>query len=440
MVSNGVHRAGVHLGARATMSWPASASRLASPSRKRVESSRDHEAHGSTASTMVPGQLAVDDSCPPCAPTRSARPASPDPGRGAARPLPSSVTRTCRWLSTTSTSRVSGGLSVLDGVGDGLGRDVVGGGLEVRSRWLAVTRRTMGSGVVLTSCERAGTRPSSRQLGLMPWASCRARSRRWPARRRRRRRRQSRRRPVRDGAGPAVAPFPAPRVVAGHRRAGRARDGPFPRSRPAAGAPGCPRPRGAPDGARARSRTSSTRGAARAAMARTSSPAIGARVDRTPMGSRPIVMSTQRVGDSSAAAASTSRARWGAVADDKVGSPRASRSRCCSCSGPRGRAGSRVEHVYRLKRRGGPGRGGSRCGAGVAVPTARGGSPRQAVTAMAMAGLRAGERLAGQVDCGVTVRSPARMNDRVTVATRARSASKRSGRRTATAIRMGRAR
>ena len=36
--------------------------------------------------------------------------------------------------------------------------------------------------------------------------------------------------------------------------------------------------------------------------------------------------------------------------------------------------------------------------------------------------------------------SPARMIDLVTVATRARSASKRSGRRTATAIRVGRAR
>ena len=46
------------------------------------------------------------DSCPPWAPTRSARPASPDPGRDAARPLPSSVTRTCSWPATVATSRV----------------------------------------------------------------------------------------------------------------------------------------------------------------------------------------------------------------------------------------------------------------------------------------------------------------------------------------------
>src|SRR6266540_309471 len=67
----------------------------------------DHDTHGRTASIVVPpprGLVTVRS--PPCAPTRSARPASPEPARLDAPPTPLSWTRTYSRLAVASTRRL----------------------------------------------------------------------------------------------------------------------------------------------------------------------------------------------------------------------------------------------------------------------------------------------------------------------------------------------
>ena len=55
----------------------------------------DYDAHGRIASTVVPPFWGLEtNSVPPCAPTRSARRASPEPSRCSAPPTPSSSMRT----------------------------------------------------------------------------------------------------------------------------------------------------------------------------------------------------------------------------------------------------------------------------------------------------------------------------------------------------------
>ena len=69
---------------------------------------RDHDPHGIATSTRVPSPRGLTiSSVPPCAATRSRRPARPDPRRTTAPPTPSSATVTCSvplsWTARTVT-------------------------------------------------------------------------------------------------------------------------------------------------------------------------------------------------------------------------------------------------------------------------------------------------------------------------------------------------
>ena len=135
----------------------------------------DHDAHGSTASMMVPAPrpLWIEKLPAVCADTVGQ--AGEAGSRTGDRASVAVVGDTDVQLAGDDghVEGDGGRLGVLDGIGDCLGCDVVGGGLDALVEVGGARRagRSAG-GWCSTRWERAGTRPSSRQLGLMPCASC----------------------------------------------------------------------------------------------------------------------------------------------------------------------------------------------------------------------------------------------------------------------------
>ena len=92
----------------------------------------DHDPHGNSAISVVPAPRSLSiRSEPPYAATRSARPLRPEPGAGVAPPAPSSMTETTSCsFSRLRAEHDPARVGVLDGVGEALAGDEVGGRLE----------------------------------------------------------------------------------------------------------------------------------------------------------------------------------------------------------------------------------------------------------------------------------------------------------------------
>ena len=169
---------------------------------------------------------------PSRASTRSARPRRPEPPRGSAPPAPSSDTTMRRAAVARSMRDADDALRrVLGDVGERLGDDVVGGGLDRPGQALLEPRPSSSTGIGArsASARTAGSSPRSvSTAGWMPRASsrssCSACASSSPAS-------SSRRRP--DAAGRrAAASAPATPAAAARRRAGCAPAAAAPRPRP----------------------------------------------------------------------------------------------------------------------------------------------------------------------------------------------------------------
>ena len=201
---------------------------------------------------------------PSSAATRSARPRRPDPRSGSAPPTPSSATSTTAWpLARSTRDPRLRGLRVLDHVGERLGDDEVGRGLD---RGRQPLRRHAGqldgTGERPASASSAARRPRSERTP----GGCRGRARAAPRARAgappaRRRSSSTRPCPGRCAAcsGRRASRARARRAAAGRRRAGCAPAGGARRCRPRrSGRARRAAPRrgraAAPPGARSRSR------------------------------------------------------------------------------------------------------------------------------------------------------------------------------------------
>ena len=89
--------------------------------------------HGTSARSEVPRPGGLDTVIvPPSASIRSASPRSPEPPVGLAPPIPSSATSTTSRPTGAGSGHLDlAGVRVLGGVGQGLAREEVGGGLEL---------------------------------------------------------------------------------------------------------------------------------------------------------------------------------------------------------------------------------------------------------------------------------------------------------------------
>ena len=210
-------------------------------------------------------------------------PASPEPARGAP---PVAVVGDADVQLAGEDVDVEGdrpGAGVLDGVGDRLGGDVVGGGLDVLVEVGGRDVQLIGSG--------GGARPAGTGRGRGrrrdSWVGCRgraagARSPRCRARRRPRRARRSRRRRVPGGVGPAAAPSQRHQPLLGSVVQVAFEADPLLVADPQQARPAL---LGLREGARSsrRRRTSSTRGAARGGDGADQLGRDGAPADSSPM-------------------------------------------------------------------------------------------------------------------------------------------------------------
>ena len=162
----------------ATISWPASSSSRARPSRKRAESSPITMRTAAPPRRRCRGRPAdTRDSSPPAAATRSASPANPAPGRTGAPPAPSS--RTCtvtRLVQARDAQPDRRRRRVLDRVGQRLAGHVERGRRHVVGQVVRPDRSSeTGTGTLLDQRGQAPARDRRRGCdGRSPCAICRS--------------------------------------------------------------------------------------------------------------------------------------------------------------------------------------------------------------------------------------------------------------------------